>query len=118
MPSSNETASRYAAVFTPSTGNRCEERMVGQISFGLAELRPAEFHHLASFVRNSMQERPRGLGRQTTLPELFSSIYSPFFASFLPLFCITNPTRISLNIFIPKYFRIFQLGSFGKNILL
>ena len=44
----------------------------------------------------------------------FSSIYSLFFASFLH----NEPNSHFFNPFIPKHFRIFQLGSFGRNTLL
>jgi hypothetical protein len=38
-----------------------------------------------------------------------------FFPPFLGSFCKTNPTLFFPNELIPKYIRIFQLGSFGKN---
>ena len=44
--------------------------------------------------------------------------FSPLKSRFRPRFCITNPTRFFLNLFIPKHLRIFQLGSFGKNAFL
>ena len=47
----------------------------------------------------------------------FQSGILVFFPRFFPLFCKTNPTCIFPNIFISKYFRIFQLGSFRKNTL-
>jgi hypothetical protein len=52
--------------------------------------------------------------REIALPALFSTIYSPF----LPFFAKRTQLVFFSNIFISKYFRIFQLGSFGKNTLL
>ena len=46
------------------------------------------------------------------------SCFPAFIPHFLPLFCRTNPTRVFPNLFIPQYFHIFQLGSFGRNTLL
>jgi len=48
-----------------------------------------------------------------TFPALLFPLFSPFFASFFK----TNPTRFFPNPFIPQYFHIFQLGSFGRNTL-
>jgi hypothetical protein len=57
--------------FDPIRHPALRHRGAGQIDFVLA-----------LFLHNSTQERPRGLGRQTTLPALFSTINFPFFASF------------------------------------
>src|ERR1017187_2183233 len=42
------------------------------------------------------------------------AVFHQFISHFLPLFCITNPTRFFLISFIPKCFRIFSVGSFFK----
>jgi len=150
MPSSNETASRYAAVFTPSMGNQCEEPMVGQIGFGLAELRLAEFHdrtasrihpHFAppseisdlqspilccapDFYPESFSEPDRALrptlglhsflGPFVPKNHLFLPSFHHIIPRFLPFFAKRTQLVFFLNPFIPRYFHIFQLGSFGK----